>query len=207
MRRALGLVELQSWSVSMVALDRMEKAAEIELIQVEANDLYGTCLKIAGPSARVRTAVAAGVATAQAMKVPCVVRVIDAPEPRAETAWKAPAEFSPLIESSLVYVPRQQKMEKTMSAPTPFAIGMIETQGFTAVFEAIDTACKTANVEVIGREKLGGGYITVLVKGDVAAVTAAVAAGKEKVAELGKLIAAHVIAHPSPSVLALLPKT
>ena len=191
----------------MIALDRMEKAAEIELIQVEANDLYGTCLKIAGPSARVRTAVAAGVATAQAMKVPCVVRVIDAPEPRAETAWKAPAEFSPLIESSLVYVPRQQKMEKTMSAPTPFAIGMIETQGFTAVFEAIDTACKTANVEVIGREKLRGGYITVLVKGDVAAVTAAVAAGKEKVAELGKLIAAHVIAHPSPSVLALLPKT
>ena len=55
-----------------------------------------------------------------------------------------------------------------MAAPG-FALGLIETQGFTAVFEAIDTACKAANVEVIGREKLGGGYITVLIKGDVAA--------------------------------------
>jgi microcompartment protein CcmL/EutN len=83
---------------------------------------------------------------------------------------------------------------------------MIETQGLTAVFEAIDTACKAANVEVIGREKLGGGYITVLIKGDVAAVTAAVEAGQAKVDGLGKLIAAHVIARPSPSLLALLPK-
>ena len=51
-----------------------------------------------------------------------------------------------------------------------FAVGLIETQGFTAVFEAIDTALKTAAVEVLAREKLGGGYITVLIKGDVAAV-------------------------------------
>jgi hypothetical protein len=49
---------------------------------------------------------------------------------------------------------------------------VIETQGFTAVFEAIDTALKTAAVEVLAREKLGGGYITVLIKGDVAAVQA-----------------------------------
>ena len=93
-----------------------------------------------------------------------------------------------------------------MNESAPFAIGMIETQGLTAVFEAIDTACKAANVEVIGREKLGGGYITVLIKGDVAAVNAAVDAGKAKVEGLGKLIAAHVIARPSPSLLALLPK-
>ena len=59
-----------------------------------------------------------------------------------------------------------------------FAIGMIETQGLTAVIEAIDTACKAGNVEVIGKEKLGGGYVTVLIKGDVAAVNAAVEAGK-----------------------------
>ena len=93
-----------------------------------------------------------------------------------------------------------------MKAEQPFALGFIETQGFTAVFEAIDTACKAGNVEVIGKEKLGGGYVCVIVKGELAAVTAAIEAGRQKVGDLGKLIAAHVLAHPSPSVLALLPK-
>ena len=92
-------------------------------------------------------------------------------------------------------------------AETSFALGLIETQGFTAVFEAIDSACKAANVEVVCKEKLGGGYITVVIKGDVAAVKAAVDAGKQKVEGLGKLIAAHVIARPSSAVLNLLPKT
>ena len=73
---------------------------------------------------------------------------------------------------------------------------------------AIDTACKAGNVEILGREKLGGGYITVLIKGDVAAVKAAIEAGREKVESsgLGKLIAAHVIPRPSTQVLSLLPK-
>ena len=84
-----------------------------------------------------------------------------------------------------------------MSQEKIFALGLIETQGFTAVFEAIDTACKAANVEVVGKEKLGGGYITVIIRGDLSAVTAAVEAGKVKVADLGKLIAAHVIARPA----------
>ena len=88
----------------------------------------------------------------------------------------------------------------------PFAIGMIETQGFSAVIEAIDTACKAASVEVIGKEKLGGGYITVVIKGDVAAVKAAIQAGQAKVEGLGKLIAAHVIPRPSAAVMSLLPK-
>jgi microcompartment protein CcmL/EutN len=93
-----------------------------------------------------------------------------------------------------------------MNEQAPFAVGLIETQSFTAVFEAIDTAVKTAAVEVLAREKLGGGYITVLIKGDVAAVRAAVEAGSAKVNGLGKLIAAHVIPSPSQAVLSLLPK-
>ena len=86
-------------------------------------------------------------------------------------------------------------------------LGFIETQGFTAVFEAIDSACKAASVEVLGKEKLGGGYVTVIVRGDVAAVKAAIEAGRERVDGLGKLIAAHVIPRPSASVLSLLPKS
>ena len=86
------------------------------------------------------------------------------------------------------------------------ALGFIETQGFTAVFEAIDTACKAANVEVVGKEKLGGGFVTVVIQGELSAVSAAIASGREKVGDLGKLIAAHVIARPSAAVLKLLPR-
>ena len=93
-----------------------------------------------------------------------------------------------------------------MSDQAGFAVGLIETQGFTAIFEAIDTACKAANVEVLAREKLGGGYITVVIKGDVAAVSAASEAGKAKVEGLGNSIAAHVIPSPTKAVLSLLPK-
>ena len=93
-----------------------------------------------------------------------------------------------------------------MNEQAGFAVGLIETQGFTAVFEAIDTAVKTAAVEVLAREKLGGGYITVVIRGDVAAVRAAVDAGSARVNGLGRLIAAHVIPSPSQAVLALLPQ-
>ena len=93
----------------------------------------------------------------------------------------------PLIEQAVVNIPRERG---AMNQQSSFAVGLIETQGFTAVFEAIDTAVKTAAVEVLAREKLGGGYITVLIKGDVAAVQAAVDAGKAKVEGLGRLIAA-----------------
>jgi ethanolamine utilization microcompartment shell protein EutS len=132
-----------------------------------------------------------------------------APDRAARPAYNAKPEVSPLIEQDVVHIPRpQSRQEAHVSEQAPFAIGMIETQGLTAVIEAIDTACKAGNVEILGREKLGGGYITVLIKGDVAAVKAAIEAGREKVESsgLGKLIAAHVIPRPSTQVLSLLPK-
>ena len=109
------------------------------------------------------------------------------------------------MEQATVQMPEKKAPEKK-DAQSPFAVGLIETQGFTAVFEAIDTALKAAAVEVLAREKLGGGYITVIIKGDVAAVNAAIEAGKAKVEGLGRLIAAHVIPSPSQGVLNLLPK-
>ncbi len=93
-----------------------------------------------------------------------------------------------------------------MNQEIPMALGFIETQGFTAVFEAIDTACKAASVEVVGKEKLGGGYVTVVIQGQLSAVSTAIGCGNEKVDGLGKLIAAHVIARPSDAVLKMLPK-
>ena len=94
-----------------------------------------------------------------------------------------------------------------MAIENSFALGFIETQGFTAVFNAIDQACKAANVEVIGKEKLGGGYVTVVIKGDVAAVKAAVEAGEAEVAKLSNLIAAYVIPRPSDLCIILITVT
>jgi microcompartment protein CcmL/EutN len=221
---AFGILETTGWTPAMVALDAMQKSATIRVLQAELNDFLGTCIKILGSIDDVRTAVAAGKEVAAALGGKPVAHVINRPDDRAWTAIESRAEHNPLIQQDVVHVPRsvdrsgaagrddEQRQstpydEETFVADQPtFALGFIETQGFTAVFEAIDSACKAANVEVLGKEKLGGGYVTVVVKGDVAAVKAAIDAGKSKVEGLGKLIAAHVIARPSSSVLALLPK-
>jgi len=207
---SLGLLEIKGWSPAMMALDAMTKAAKVTLVQVELNDLYGACIKITGQTADVQASVAAGAHIAEEMCVGCVSDVIHSPDGTSQAAYEAKPEFSPLIEQNVVHIPQpQRRSERSVSEQSTFAIGMIETQGLTAVIEAIDTACKAGNVEILGREKLGGGYITVLIKGDVAAVKAAIAAGRAKIetAGLGKLIAAHVIARPSPQVLSLLPGT
>lgn len=203
MKQALGLIEVRGWSPAMVVLDTLDKAADIRLLQIELNDLYGACIKIVGGTADVHAAIEAGKTVAEKMQVEVVANVIDSPDARAEKSYNARPEFNLLIEQDVVHIPREDSAVDTQA---PFAIGLIETQGLTAVIEAIDTACKAANVEVIGREKLGGGYVTVIIKGDVAAVKAAVEAGKAKVDGLGKLIAAHVIARPSAAILSLLPK-
>ena len=204
---ALGLLEVKSWTATMAALDAAEKAGNIRVLQVEINDLYGACVKFTGSTSDVEAALAAGRAVAQGMNADVVTDLIPAPSPASRPAYDAKPEFSPLIEQDVVVFPTSTtNQERTVSEQAPFAIGMIETQGLTAVIEAIDTAVKAANVEVLGREKLGGGYITVLIKGDVAAVKAAIDAGRAKVEGLGKLIAAHVIPRPSTAVLSLLPK-
>jgi microcompartment protein CcmL/EutN len=185
----------------MVVLDAMEKCAGIQVLQTELNDSPGVCMKLYGPLGDIQAAAQAAEETAHAMRTPAIVHVIPGPSELSSPAYEASPDFSPLIEQ-----PTVQKPENVMNDQADFAVGLIETQGFTAVFEAIDTALKTAAVEVLAREKLGGGYITVLIKGDVAAVRAAVDAGKAKVEGLGRLVAAHVIPSPSKGVLSLLPK-
>jgi microcompartment protein CcmL/EutN len=197
----LGLIEVGGFAPALVALDVLDKASDVRLIQAELNDQLGVLIKITGESAAVAAAVAAAESVALAMQVSVVVDVINSPDPRSWKAIHSLPEFSPLLEADVVFSPKEHK-----AMNGSFALGLIETQGLTAVLEALDTAAKAANVEVVGKEKLGGGYVTVIFKGDVAAVQAAVEAGKARVEGLGKLIAAHVIARPSEAVLSLLPK-
>lgn len=201
MTEALGLVEVGGWSPAMVVLDAMEKNTSIRLLQTELNDAPGVCLKLAGNVSDLQSAMQVARSLAEAMQGPVLAHVIPRPEDGSRAAYEAAVDFNPLIEQASVKRP-----EDKMSKQANFAVGLIETQGFTAAFEAIDTALKTAQVEVLAREKLGGGYITIVIKGDVAAVRAAVEAGKAKIEGLGRLIAAHVIPSPSQGVLSLLPK-
>ena len=85
------------------------------------------------------------------------------------------------------------------------ALGMIECRGFTAVVEAADAMVKAAKVELVSYEKTGGGYVTVIVRGDVAAVKAAVEAGIRGAETIGEVVSTHVIARPHNNIDAVLP--
>lgn len=85
------------------------------------------------------------------------------------------------------------------------ALGMIETKGFVGMVEAADAAVKAAKVELVGYEKIGGGYVTMMVRGDVAAVKAAIEAGARGAERVGELVSTHVIPRPHVNIDLVLP--
>jgi len=85
------------------------------------------------------------------------------------------------------------------------ALGMIETRGFAAMVEAADAMVKAAKVELVSYEKIGGGYVTAIVRGDVAAVRAATEAGARGAEKVGELVSVHIIPRPHVNVDAALP--
>ena len=85
------------------------------------------------------------------------------------------------------------------------ALGMVETRGLVAAIEAADAMVKAANVQLICSEKIGSGLVSVMVRGDVGAVKAAVEAGGAAAANLGEVVATHVIPRPHTDVNKLLP--
>ena len=85
------------------------------------------------------------------------------------------------------------------------ALGMIEARGFAAMVEASDAMVKAAKVELTGYEKTGGGYVTAIVRGDVAAVRAALDAGSRAAERVGEIITVHVIPRPHANVDRVLP--
>ncbi len=89
---------------------------------------------------------------------------------------------------------------------TSDALGMIETHGYVAAIEGADAMVKAANVELIGTERIGSGLVTVLVRGDVGAVKAAVDAGLAAASNVGEVVSTHVIPRPHQEVEAILPK-
>lgn len=87
------------------------------------------------------------------------------------------------------------------------ALGMVETKGLIGSIEAADAMVKAANVVLIGKEYIGAGYVTVMVRGDVGAVKAATDAGAAAARRVGELVSVHVIARPHTEVEKILPKS
>jgi ethanolamine utilization protein EutM len=108
--------------------------------------------------------------------------------------------------------PRKSKSEKlkvklnnTEVTPMADALGMLECRSFAAMVEAADAMVKAAKVELVSYEKTGGGYVTAVIRGDVAAVKAACEAGHASASRVGEIVAMHIIARPHSNVDAVIP--
>jgi carbon dioxide concentrating mechanism protein CcmO len=210
---SVGFVEVHGLAASLVVADVMIKAANVVITGIESNALGGMGVKVTGSTADVRASVLAGWAVAEQMHAG--INHTDWPHysPQADFLVHSKQEYNPLLNANDHLLPAGDTApaedalkgtERHMAQQD--AIGLIETQGLIGLLEAADVMLKAANVEVIGKEKIGAAYVTVMVKGDVAAVKAAVEAGAAAVNKLGgKLILAHVIPRPHEGLTKLLP--
>jgi microcompartment protein CcmL/EutN len=204
---ALGFVEIPFLSLAAVVADQVVKAAQVRLLGIETTGNENLLLRLAGDVAAVETALAFAETRVRALGATARVRCLSNPAPALNVLVQFPNAKNPLYGGRDQFLPTDfpQPENQTMNAKQE-ALGILETQGLTAILEATDVMLKAANVTLVGKEKIGAAYVTVIVKGDVAAVTAAVEAGSRAVGQLGKLIAAHVIARPHEDLMALLPK-
>jgi carbon dioxide concentrating mechanism protein CcmO len=204
---ALGFVETPGFSITALVADEAVKSADVRLLGIETTGNENLMIRLAGGVASVQAALDAAERRAAQLGSRAVGRCLSRPAKPLEAMIHFPNAQNPLYGGRDQFLPTDfpQPEIKIMSAKQE-AIGILETQGLTAILEATDAMLKSANVTLVGKEKIGAAYVTVIVKGDIAAVTAAVDAGAKAVGQLGKLIAAHVIARPHDDLIALLPK-
>ena len=120
----------------------------------------------------------------------------------AKTKKEVPVKEE-VLETKVEKVVKAEKKEEVKMAQE--ALGMVETRGLVAAIEAADAMVKSAEVTLVGTEKIGSGLVSVMVRGDVGAVKAATEAGSSAASKLGELIAVHVIPRPHSDVEKILP--
>ncbi len=197
---SLALIEISGLTPTLVVADRCSKAAGVRILAIENSLGTGQCIKLVGSAADVREAAEQAAAVAEKMGSPAVVSVLPAPDKETMTVASQPPAFVPLLGINDSLVKREDAMSNSQ------AIGLIETQGLVAALHATDEMLKGSAVQLVGKEKIGAAYVTIIVRGDVAAVQSAIATGRQAVERLGgKLIMADVIARPHPELAALLP--
>ncbi len=198
---ALALLEIGNLTPALLVADRCAKAAGVHILGIESADSAAQCIKLVGAAGDVREAAEVGLALARQMGTTAEMVVMAAPEEATRQLANQPPVYNPLLEIYDSRVPRDEPMSNSD------AIGLLETQGLVAALHATDEMLKSAAVTLVGKEKIGAAYVTIIVRGDVAAVQSAIESGKQTVERLGgKLIMADVIARPHAELAALLPK-
>jgi len=199
-RPSFALLEIGNLVPALVVADRCAKASGVRIVGIESTMGAEQCIKLAGSAADVREAGEQGAALARHMGARADLVVMSGPTDTTRQVSTLPPAFIPLLD---IYDSRVKREDPMTSSD---ALGLIETQGLVAALHATDEMLKAGPVELVGKEKIGAAYVTIVVRGDVAAVQSAVQAGKETVQKLeGKLIMADVITRPHPELAALLP--
>lgn len=197
---SLALLEVANLTPALMVADLCAKTAGVHILGIESTDGPQQCIKLVGSTADVAHAARAGQALAEKMGSSGLVSILPAPLDVVRRLADPKPAFSPMLGLYDYRIPREHHMT------TSDAVGLLETQGLVAALHATDDMLKSSNVSLVGKEKIGAAYVTIVVKGDVAAVQTAVAVGKATVERLGgKLILADVIPRPHPDLAALLP--
>ena len=198
---SLAMLEVSNLSPALMVVDRCAKAAGVRVIGVESTDGAAQCIKLLGSVAAVQHAADEGVKLARQMGAESFASVIPAPVDVVRELADCEPVFIPALGC---YDHRKPRGDRSMSVTT--ALGLLETQGLVAALHATDDMLKSANVELVGKEKIGAAYVTIMIRGDVAAVQNAIETGAATVERLGgKLILSDVIARPHADLAALLP--
>jgi len=197
---SLALLEVNNLSPSFIVADACSKVANVRILGIESTDGAAQCIKLVGTVADVQAAAENGMALAAKMGSSAIYTVMAAPlEVTRQLANSKPA-FSPLLGVYDSRIPKENAMATTQ------ALGLLETQGLVAALHATDDMLKSSNVVLAGKEKIGAAYVTIMIRGDVAAVQTAIEVGRQTVERLGgKLILADVIARPHSDLASLLP--
>lgn len=201
----LAGLETSFISVTALVADTMAKAADVRILGFEPTGIETILIRMAADRPdSLEAAIEAGRLRASELGIPEPSEVrIPNPDPAMHHLNDNPNTINGIYGGREEMRPDDSPLNTAMKNK---ALGILETQGLTAVLEGTDAMLKAADVELVGKEKIGAAYVAVMIAGDVAAVTAAVEAGAASVDGLGKLIAAHVIARPHADMLALLPK-
>ncbi|WP_010587065.1 BMC domain-containing protein [Schlesneria paludicola] len=197
---SLALLEVNNLAPSFIVADACSKAANVRILGIESTDGAAQCIKLVGPVADVQSAVETAIELAKRMGSSAFCSVMPAPLELTYKLADAKPALSPLLGSYDIRKPRENAMTTTN------ALGLLETQGLVAALHATDDMLKASNVTLAGKEKIGAAYVTIMIRGDVAAVQTAIEVGRQTVERLGgKLILADVIARPHADLAALLP--
>ena len=199
-RSSLALIEVDNLAPAFVVADRCSKAAGVRLLGIESTDGSAQCIKLAGNPGDVAAAVEAAREITRQMGTESFATVL--PAPLEQTSQLATPE--PTFISALGNYDNRIPKEDSMTQSN--ALGLLETQGLVAALHATDAMLKSSNVELLGKEKIGAAFVTIMIRGDVAAVENAISTAQASLERLGgKLIMSDVIARPHEDLAKLLP--